>query len=219
MVRKRYDLHTHTNFSFDSVNDPAKMVETAKKAGLNGIAITDHNTIKGALIVKRLNKDRNFEVIVGEEVASDCGDVIGLYITKEIRERKLLRVIDSIKRQGGLVVIPHPYKLGSGFSYPIEKLVGKIDAIETFNSKHPHSNMIASKVAKRLSLAQTGSSDGHSYFDIGNGYTVFEGDFRTALRRKGTRVGGTTVYGTMTKIMTNVSQLRKILGLYRTRKS
>jgi predicted metal-dependent phosphoesterase TrpH len=219
MVRKRYDLHTHTSFSFDSVNEPAKMVKAAKKAGLNGMAITDHNTIKGALIVKRLNKDKNFEVIVGEEVASDCGDVIGLYIRREIRERKLLRVIDSIKRQGGLVVIPHPYKLGSSFGYPIEKLRGKIDAIETFNSKHPVSNKIAARVAKKLSLAQTGSSDGHSYFDIGNGYTAFDGDLRSALKNRRTKVGGTTSYGMLTKILTNVSQLRKILGLYSVRKS
>jgi predicted metal-dependent phosphoesterase TrpH len=93
---KRYDLHTHTNFSPDSLIRPEKCVKIAKMANLNGIAITDHLTIGGALIAKKLNRDRNFEVIVGQEITTNHGDVIALYINETIRKRRMWDVFDSI---------------------------------------------------------------------------------------------------------------------------
>jgi len=77
----KYDLHMHTNFSPDSKNKPASILRISKKAGLNGIAITDHHTIRGALLTKELNEDRDFEVIIGEEITTNRGDVIALYIS------------------------------------------------------------------------------------------------------------------------------------------
>jgi predicted metal-dependent phosphoesterase TrpH len=211
MTLKRYDLHSHTNFSSDSVNRPEKMVEMAKKAGLCGIAITDHHTIKGALLAKKLNKDRNFEVIVGEEIATDHGDVVALYIKKEIRSRSLFKVIDEIKRQKGLVIIPHPFRIRPKFSYPLEKLDGKIDAIETVNSRYGISNMMAKRVAKRLSVAQVGSSDGHSPFDIGRAYTVFEGDLRSAIRSRKIAAGGSAKYGLISQAISTFNQFISII--------
>src|SRR3990167_1868027 len=64
----KYDLHMHTCYSKCSNLRPEILLKTAKERGLNGIAVTDHNTIEGALRIKNLNKDKNFEVIIGEEI-------------------------------------------------------------------------------------------------------------------------------------------------------
>ena len=72
----RYDLHMHTYRSKCSNLRPDVILKLAKKKGLDGIAITDHHEIRGALEVKKLNKDKDFEVIVGEEISTNYGDVL-----------------------------------------------------------------------------------------------------------------------------------------------
>lgn len=192
----KYDLHIHTNFSLDSKNKPERILEIAKKVGLNGIAITDHHTIKGALLTKKLNEDKDFEVIVGEEITTDCGDVIALYINEDVKERDLFKVIDNIRSQNGLIIIPHPFRpFLQRFKYPLDKLKGKIDGIETLNSRNPDSkNRFAAKVAKQLSFAEIGSSDAHILLDIGNGYTLFDGDLRNAIKERKTTGEGPTKF-------------------------
>jgi predicted metal-dependent phosphoesterase TrpH len=189
---KKYDLHMHTNFSPDSRNKPESILQLAKKAGLNGIAITDHHTIDGALFTRDLNKDKDFEVIVGEEITTNRGDVIALYIKEDVKERDLFKVIDNIRSQNGLVIIPHPFRpFRQRFNYPLERLVGKIDGIETLNSRNPDSsNKAAARVAKQLSLAAIGSSDAHILLDIGKGYTLFDGELRDAITERTTTSAG-----------------------------
>jgi predicted metal-dependent phosphoesterase TrpH len=188
---KRFDLHMHTIFSPDSRNKPADLLHDAKRAGLNGIAITDHHTIEGALVTKELNKDKDFEVIIGEEVTTDKGDVIALFIEEEVRERDLLKVIADIKSQDGVVVIPHPFRPMQTFRYPLDSLVGKIDAIETINSRTPDSsNDAAARIAMQLPVAAVGSSDAHILLDIGKAYTVFDGELRDAIKARTTRAEG-----------------------------
>ena len=82
----KYDLHTHTNYSKCSNLKPEILLKIAKKRGLNGLAVTDHHKIKGALKVSKLNRDKNFEVIIGEEVTTDFGEVLAYYINKEIKK-------------------------------------------------------------------------------------------------------------------------------------
>ena len=189
---KKYDLHMHTNFSPDSRNKPESVLLMAKSVGLNGIAITDHHTIKGALLTKEINKDKDFEVIVGEEITTDRGDVIALFIEEDVKERELFKVIEKIKGQGGIVIIPHPFRpFRQRFNYPLERLVGKIDGIETLNSRNPDSsNKAAAKAAKQLSLAAVGSSDAHILLDIGKGFTLFDGELRDAIRERTTTSAG-----------------------------
>ena len=81
------DLHIHSKYSFDSLLSPKTILKVAKKKGLTGIAVTDHNTIRGGLEVKEINKDRDFTVIVGSEVQTEIGDIIGLYLSDEIKSR------------------------------------------------------------------------------------------------------------------------------------
>lgn len=207
----RYDLHMHTNFSSDSINRPEKIVEIAKKAGLNGVAITDHHTIRGALTAKKLNRDKNFEVIIGEEIKTNYGDVIALYIKEEINEIDFWEVIDHIKKQGGLIIIPHPFRLWPKFGYPLEKLRGKIDGIEVFNSRDPLSNAVAAEKTKRLTMAEIGSSDGHLPLDIGKGYTVFEGDLRSAIKKRRTISGGTIKFGLISRVVSAIRMTIAVL--------
>jgi predicted metal-dependent phosphoesterase TrpH len=182
---------------------PEDILRIAKERGLNGIAITDHDTMKAYPILKKLNKDKNFEIIPGEEINTNHGDLLGLYLHKEIKSRDLLEAIGEIKSQGGIVIIPHPFTIASvrSFTYPLVKLKGKIDAVETFNSRNfPHYNELAKKEALKYGFAQTGSSDAHIKSDISNGYTLFEGDLRKAIKNKKTKVGGTTKYGFVSNV-------------------
>lgn len=185
---RRYDLHMHSNISPDSINKPDTILSVAKRIGLNGVAITDHDSIKGALATKRLNKNRDFEVIVGQEMKTDYGDLIALYVNERIKARSMWDVIDEVKSQGGLIVIPHPFRIFEGFRYPIANLKGKVDAVEAFNSRYILSNRIAARTP--MPMAKVGSSDAHIPFEIGKGYTLFEGDLRTAIKKSKTRFGG-----------------------------
>ena len=92
----KYDLHTHTCYSKCSNMKPDVLLNAAKKRGLNGIAVTDHNTIKGALEVKKLNKDKDFEVIVGEEISTTAGDVLAHYINKPIKSTNFFELFDHL---------------------------------------------------------------------------------------------------------------------------
>ena len=196
----KYDLHNHTHYSSCSNLKPEILLKLVKKKGMNGIAVTDHNTIKGALKVKKLNKDKDFEVIVGEEVDTNYGDVLTYYLQKEIKSHDFFSVVDEVKKQNGLIIIPHPFRLSINpkhkFKYPIKKLRNEIDAIERFNARMlPGNNEKAQELAKGLKIPGTGGSDAHFWFEIGRAYTIFDDNLRTALKQKKTSYKGTILYG------------------------
>jgi len=196
----KYDLHNHTHYSPCSNLKPEILLKLIKKKGMNGIAVTDHNTIKGALKLKKLNKDKDFEVIIGDEVKTDYGDVLTYYIQEEIKSRDFFSVVDEVKAQDGLIAIPHPFRTSINptlkFRFPIEKIKNKVDAIECFNARMlPGDNRIAQAVAKKLGMTGIGGSDAHFRFEIGRAYTVFDGDLRKAIKQKKTGYGGTILYG------------------------
>src|SRR3989338_8905579 len=162
----KYDLHTHTCYSKCSNLKPEVLLKIAKERGLDGIAVTDHNTIEGALKAKKLSKDKEFEVIVGDEVRTNYGDVLAYYLQKEIKFRELFSVIDEVKAQGGLIAIAHPFRISVNptlkFRYPLEKIKNKIDAIECFNARMlPGNNNKADKMSNKLNVAKTAGSDAH----------------------------------------------------------
>jgi len=196
----KYDLHMHTHYSKCSNLKPELLLKIAKKRGLNGIAVTDHQTIDGALKVKKLNKDKNFEVIIGEEISTNYGDVLVYYLNKKIDTIDFYRVVDEARKQNSLVVIPHPFRTSINtkhhFKYPIEKIKNKIDAIEVFNARNlPGNNEKAQKIAKKLNLPGTAGSDTHFIFEIATAYTIFNGDLRKALKNKKTEFKGTILFG------------------------
>ena len=107
------------------------ILKVAKKRGLNCIAITDHDTIKGGVETQKLNTDKDFIVIVGSEVQTEIGDIIGLNLTEEINSKNSIEVIEEIKSQGGYLIIPHPYR---GHKLD-EYIITNSDAIEVFNGR------------------------------------------------------------------------------------
>ncbi|MFZ3148256.1 MAG: PHP-associated domain-containing protein [Methanothrix sp.] len=166
-----FELHIHSKFSVDSLISPEGILKTAKIRGLNGVAVTDHNTIKGGLEAQRINNNGKFMVIVGAEINTDVGDVIGLFLNEEIKSRMFLEVIDEIRSQDGVVVLPHPFR-GHKLS---DELISAVDAIESFNSRTGiWENQRAEKLVKKCKKISVAGSDAHFLSEIGLGSTLVD---------------------------------------------
>jgi len=170
-TRVLIDFHAHSRYSLDSVVAPRTILQLAKEKGLNGVAITDHGTIRGGLEGLKINEDPDFVVIVGSEIEADEVDIIGLFLTQEIQSREAAEVISEIKEQAGLAVWAHPYREGKKL-LPRE-LIPQIDLIEGFNAKTMEShNMLAQALARQYHKPVIGTSDAHGAAEIGNGATI-----------------------------------------------
>lgn len=162
-----YDLHIHSIYSKDSFLKPANILRIAKTKGLSGIAVTDHHSIKGGITTLKLNNDKNFHVIVGSEIKTEYGDIIGLFLHDDIKSRLFIEVIDEIKDQDGLTILAHPYRKGR---IAPNDLIAKIDYIEVFNARSKNSsNKMALNLAKLFKKPITAGSDAHMGFEIGRG--------------------------------------------------
>src|ERR671917_959487 len=133
------DLHMHTDHSSDCATPVETLLATARDAGLDAIAITDHNEVSGALAAREIADEFGVKVIVAEEVkTAEQGEVIGLFLSELIpRGMTMAETIAEIRRQGGLVYVPHPFdRLHSVPDYEhMLRVVEDIDAIEVFNPR------------------------------------------------------------------------------------
>jgi len=192
-MKMKYDLHIHSRYSSDGVLDPEKIVKIATKRGLNGIAITDHNTIKGGLEAKKYENE-DFKVVVGSEISTDRGEIIGLFLSEEVKSKDVQDVISEIKDQNGIVIIPHPFdELRHSAFHPTEEDVKFIDAIEGFNSRcvFQKYNENAIKFAKKHDLMITAGSDAHFLNEIGNAGIITETeDVREAILKSAVEIFG-----------------------------
>ncbi|MDN5339310.1 MAG: hypothetical protein PWQ30_419 [Euryarchaeota archaeon] len=160
-----FDSHTHSNYSHDSLMRPERILKQAKKMGLTGVAITDHDTIRGSLEAKRLEKEIGVTVITGVEVLTDSGDIIGLFVNEEIRSRRWGEVIDEIREQGGVAILPHPYREHQNVS----ELAKAVDLVEIWNARSTvEQNERAVQLARELQKPGLYGSDAHTYAEIGN---------------------------------------------------
>ncbi len=168
-----FDLHIHSTYSHDSFLSPEAIINTAKKKGLSGVAVTDHGTIKGGLITKEVNNDDpDFTVIVGSELETEFGDVIGLFLDREVLSRNFIGVCDEIKAQGGLTVLAHPYRKGKP---PADELIKWVDLIEGFNSRSSRKhNLKAQEFARVNGIPMVAGSDAHLSYEIGRGRTLLK---------------------------------------------
>jgi len=158
------DFHIHSKYSHDSMMSPESIVKRAKKAGLTCIAITDHGTIRGGFEGKKIARTYGIDVIVGTEIATDCGDIIGLNLNQEIGSTVWKDVIRAIQMQGGIVVLPHPYRDHSS----IEEMAECVDFIEIWNGRSTlQQNTLAQDLANRLSKPVMYGSDAHVSSEIG----------------------------------------------------
>jgi predicted metal-dependent phosphoesterase TrpH len=190
------DLHMHTCYS-DGWPTPQAVVEFAQhRTPLSLIAITDHDTIEGALRAAEYAQARETAplVIIGEEVSSRDGHILGLFLTRPVEPGKsAAATVDAIHEQGGLAVAPHPFwrsvrQAGARNQvYGVGWLAAKVDfdAIEVENATPGLYvfNQIAHQLREQTSLPGLGGSDAHILDAIGRAYTSFPGHGAEALRQ------------------------------------
>ncbi len=211
------DLHLHTCYSPDSNSPLADIIERCNELGIECLAVTDHDTIEGALHMKELAP---FTVIIGEEIMSTGGEIIGYFLKKRIPGGLVPReTIARIKDQGGLVCLPHPF---DGFGrQPLQEkerqvLLSQIDIIEVFNARSLRDSYSeqALRFAVKHELLQSAGSDAHAPREVGKAYVEipeFNGgpeEFKEALSQA--RVRGAK-NGFVDHLVTTVSTLPKRL--------
>jgi len=175
------DLHMHTSHSHDCATDPEALVDHCIRQGLGAIAVTDHNEISGALEAAAL--DKPITVIVGEEVKTSQGEVIGLFLREKIeRGLPMADTIAEIHRQGGLVLMPHPFDRLHTIpdSATLLRHLEQIDVFEVYNSRllFDSFNDDALRFATKYNLVQSAGSDAHVLQGIGtaiNRIPAFDG--------------------------------------------
>ena len=205
------DTHLHTEYSGfnklgvmkfpESVTMPEQQVDHMRDLGMDVIAITDHDEIAGAFIAEKYAKSKydDIEVIVGEEVTTADGEIIGLFLNEKIPDMlPIEETVDIIRSQGGLTIAPHP------FSFHVPGLKERIldldiDGFEVINGGHPdtYTNVFARLVMDRYPgrWCETSGSDAHSVYTTGYNWTEFPGrtadDLRRAILDKTTKACGT----------------------------
>ncbi len=170
----RVDCHLHTAVSGDAVTTLDELAERVTQERLDVICITDHNVTSAA--VAATERDIGARVIVGEEIRTRDGDVIGLFLNERIPYvLPLAEVIGLIRGQGGLVYLPHPFDPGRSSLGEVAGTlcaVGLADIVEVFNAKiqDPALNQRAAEVAARYGLPGGAGSDAHDPDGIGAAY-------------------------------------------------
>jgi len=168
------DLHMHTDHSHDCATPAEVLLARAQAQGLGAIAVTDHNEISGALEASALAQDGGVKVIVGEEIkTAGQGEVIGLFIREKIpRDLSLKETVAEIKRQGGLVYVPHPFdRIHSVPDYQhLLTILDDVDAIEVFNPRVAIGafNDEAVRFAAKYRIVAGAGSDSHVAQGLGS---------------------------------------------------
>lgn len=184
----RVDLHVHTSASFDCSAEPEQVAERCRKLGLSPVFLTDHNTVAGA---QRLSEAGWTGVVAGEEVMTNEGELIGLFLTEAIPPGlTAVEAARRIKAQGGLVYLEHaydPYRRHLT-EEAVEALAEAIDIVEVWNGRSDDRiNERATQLCDVLGAAPGAGSDAHRLADIGKVYVqmqAFDGpaDFLAKLR-------------------------------------
>ena len=174
----RMDCHLHTVASGDAVLTVEQLASRARQAGLDVVCVTDHNLTSAAVAAAEAaaRGDLDLRVIVGEEIRTPAGDVIGLFLTERIPYvLPLPEVIARIRDQGGLVYVPHPFdpvRSSVGRVLPELCAAGDVDVIEVFNAKVDDQalNDKAAAVAAEYGIPVAAGSDAHDADGVGAAY-------------------------------------------------
>jgi predicted metal-dependent phosphoesterase TrpH len=189
-------MHTHCEASPDSRTPIAEQARGVRAARIDVICATDHNTIDGALRLRELAD--GFRVIIGEEISSRDGEIIGLFLERAVpRDLSGDETIARIHEQGGLAVVPHPFSINRRYHMrraSLDRLRSQIDALEIFNAREAIflNNRSAAGYAHEHDILGTAGSDAHRASEIGRAYVEMpdfagRGDFLASLKRSGPR--------------------------------
>jgi predicted metal-dependent phosphoesterase TrpH len=170
----KIDFHTHSVLSYDGGIPEHKYIEALDKNILDYIAITDHNEVDFALMMQDKYGER---FIVGEEIMTNEGEIIGLFLQHKIPARLSIReTITKIREQNGIVYIPHPFDvrrkaLGKEV---IESVLESIDIFEVFNQRtlNKEYNLKALDFGSLKNLVQAVGSDSHSFGELGKTFVI-----------------------------------------------
>lgn len=193
------DLHIHSIYSHDATTTVRAILKQAADVGLNVIAVTDHDEIRGSFEAVQLAPKYGLEAIPGAEVTTKEGHLLALFIqTLPPAGLSIIDTLIHIGKQGGIAIAPHPFNNLPG-SLTMEAVLGALanprakgplKGIETHNFGTQSFDKVARKLAVFLPFAKIASSDAHIYWAIGAGRTSFPGktaqDLRTALEKNTT---------------------------------
>jgi hypothetical protein len=217
----RADLHNHSYYSPDSVASPEDLLRRAKARRINVLAVTDHDTTRGGRVAQELAAKRfpEVRVIVGEEVRTRDGEILGLFLTEEVppglsAEETLAR----IKAQDGVAGAPHPYDTFRSGLQPdvLERIAPDLDFIEGLNARMMFSsaNDRAVEFAKAHGIPTSAASDAHSPREVGRAYARIS-DFATPAEfveslRQGRLAG--RLSSPLIHLMSRYAKMRRLLG-------
>ncbi len=213
----KVDMHIHTVYSGDATCKPSGVMEAARRRGLDGIAVTDHNTTKAWKETLAEGRKHSIAVILGEEILVEykgrqVGEVLGYFMNEEIKRGDVYEVLDAIASQGALAALSHPFCFWRGLRMDAAELVDKIQAVEVFNSKmyFNYHNRKALEFARKHKLAEVGGSDAHSEHEVGDAYTLAEAssikEFRRAMEKRKTKAEG-NISGYLPRLFSKLASL------------
>ena len=171
------ELHCHTYWSKDSLASPRALLEVCRQRGIDRLAVTDHNTLRGGLEAAALAPER---FIVGEEILTTEGELLGYFLTEEVPAGlSPQETIDRLRRQGAVISVSHPYdyaRQGAWREEILRPLLPQLDALEAFNARTTSAgpNARAAALARQAGLPGLAGSDAHAPFEVGRGLTVLE---------------------------------------------
>ena len=210
-IYSKADLHMHTTHSDGTASVREVLAYVARETDLRLIAITDHDTIEGALRAADHASGRSrLEVVIGEEISSRNGHIVGLFLERRVRPgMSAAATVHAIHDQGGLAVAVHPFwrtqrQVRSGPVHGVGWLAAELDfdAIEVENATPGFYvfNQLARRMNMGLGAAELGGSDAHILDAVGRAYTEFPGKTGKALRtaiEKGRTAAGRQRYRAM----------------------
>jgi hypothetical protein len=175
----KIDFHVHTCYSSDCSTSLKEIIAYSRKRGLDGVAITDHDTVEGALKLLE-NNDNKIIVIPGIEVSTEAGHILGINVRRPIpRGLSVEETVRKIREAGGIAIAAHPFAIFKSAIGTKEDITPKrFDAIESINSSvFPFYllNYLSRRLAFRTGLPQTAGSDSHLPETIGLAYTLVKG--------------------------------------------
>lgn len=175
----RIEMHVHTKYSRDSLQLFLPLYIKCRVKKIDVVAITEHNNIYGGLAFRDYceKHGNQIQVIVGEEIFTDSGEIIGLFLEKNIKSGlSVQETIDEIKRQNGLIYVPHPYDLKRNKTVLKEKYIAEfkdsIDCIEIHNGRNisVDYDIKQKEISDRYGIKPVIGSDAHTTIEIGRNY-------------------------------------------------